>query len=87
MSPGLISCFSRKHVQLPHDLACAALSEWIYEPIVEHLPVPGLSAWYIYILYCISHIIVICYIYHNYITYIIFDHIVWIQNGCKVWNW
>ncbi|CAJ1405088.1 unnamed protein product [Effrenium voratum] len=41
---GLISCFTRPldKAQLP-DLACAALSEWIYEPSVETLPVPGLE--------------------------------------------
>ncbi|CAK9032606.1 unnamed protein product [Durusdinium trenchii] len=41
---GLISCFSAsERARLPPDLACAALSEWIYEPSLEHLPVPGLE--------------------------------------------
>lgn len=41
---GLISCFSRSEgARLPPDLACAALSEWIYEPSLDHLPVPGLE--------------------------------------------
>ncbi|CAE7367222.1 GDCST [Symbiodinium sp. CCMP2592] len=38
---GLMASLST--VQLPLDLACAALSEWIYEPSLETMPIPGLE--------------------------------------------